>query len=84
MSDDTVQGEMPRYKCHKEVHALRIRSIRGNVLSFWEDWFAPLDVDPAMFARYVPVPGDYYVVYEDGYRSISPRKAFEDGYARID
>jgi hypothetical protein len=24
-----------------------------------------------------------YVVYEDGYNSLSPAKAFEDGYAQI-
>jgi hypothetical protein len=31
----------------------------------------------------MPLPGDYLVIYEDGYRSISPAKAFEDGYTRI-
>lgn len=36
--------------------------------------------DPALFARYSPVAGDYLVRYEDGYLSISPKKAFEDGY----
>jgi len=29
------------------------------------------------------VPGDYYVVYDDGYASISPREAFEAGYHRL-
>jgi len=29
------------------------------------------------------MPGDYYVVYEDGYKSISPAKAFEEGYTLI-
>lgn len=38
---------------------------------------------PNMFARYMPVIGDYYVVYEDGYASISPRQAFEEGYHRL-
>ena len=45
-----------------------------------------LDIEspPAMFARYQPAIGDYYVVYEpDGYASISPCKIFEDGYERI-
>ena len=36
-----------------------------------------------MTARYQPVVGDFWVVYEDGYQSISPRVAFEGGYVRI-
>ncbi len=36
------------------------------------------------FARGYPAFGDYYVVYEDGYVSWSPAKAFEDGYTRIE
>ena len=35
------------------------------------------------FARGTPSLGDYYVVYGDGYASWSPRKAFEEGYAKI-
>jgi hypothetical protein len=35
-----------------------------------------------MTARYQPVVGDFWVIYpgSDGYQSISPRKAFLDGY----
>ena len=32
---------------------------------------------------YTPSTGDYLVEYEDGYRSVSPQKAFEDGYTPI-
>lgn len=36
---------------------------------------------PEMTARYVPVVGDFWVVYsDDGYESISPSKAFINGY----
>lgn len=28
--------------------------------------------------------GGYYVVYEDGFKSWSPAKAFEEGYTRIE
>lgn len=90
-----ASAEMPRYKSHKEVHALKIkevvmaptslskdREIRTQ-LTFADDGYAPLDVEPSLFARYTPVPGDYYVVYEGGYVSISPAKAFEEGYTRI-
>jgi len=37
--------------------------------------------EPAM-ARRAEV-GGYAVVYEDGFKSISPKKAFEDGYTRV-
>lgn len=40
-------------------------------------------VKHALWARYVPVVGDYLVVYDDGYFSLSPKKAFEDGYSRV-
>lgn len=33
-----------------------------------------------MTVRYTPVVGDYWVVYDDGYQSISPKAAFEAGY----
>lgn len=42
-----------------------------------------VEAAPNMFSRYVPVSGDYYVVYDDGYASISPRQAFEEGYHRL-
>jgi hypothetical protein len=31
-----------------------------------------------------PQTGGYYVVYEDGYESFSPAKAFEKGYVEIE
>lgn len=81
-------AEMPRYKCHKTVHALKIetvdRVIGGVRLNFADKGYAPIKPDSSIISRYMPVPGDYYVVYEDGYKSISPAKAFEDGYTRIE
>ena len=79
----SVSAEMPRYRSHKIVHALEIKAVDGRRLTFVEAGFAPIDVDPAMFWRYTPVPGDRYVVYPDGYQSISPAKAFEEGYTRV-
>lgn len=82
--DDTGAAiPMPRYLCHKMVWALKIASVDGARLTFAEPGYAPLIVDPKMFARYKPVPGDYYVQYDDGYKSLSPAKAFEEGYTRI-
>jgi len=35
---------------------------------------------PGMTARFAPAPGDYWVVYEGGYESLSPRLPFLQGY----
>lgn len=80
--------EMPRYRCHKEVRALKIDRAFANPdgtvsLLIADAGFAPVNVERSVVHRYFPQPGDYLVQYDDGYRSISPRKAFEDGYTRI-
>ncbi len=36
-----------------------------------------------MTARYMPQVGDYWVVYEDGYQSISPQQPFVEGYTPL-
>lgn len=78
-----VEIEMPKYKCHKEVWALKIEKISGLKLSFSDEGYDSIIVEQSLFSRYIPVPGDYYVIYEDGYKSISPAKAFENGYSPI-
>jgi hypothetical protein len=75
--------EMPRYRSHKQVWALKIEKVEGDVIIFAEKGYAPLVAEKGLFSRYTPVPGDYYVQYADGYKSISPAKAFEEGYTRI-
>jgi hypothetical protein len=88
---DVVQAELPKYRCHKEVRALQIARIDMPVdpaagptmIHFIDPRFAPVAAEPFMFARYIPVFGDYYVVYHDGYKSISPREEFEAGYSLI-
>lgn len=83
--------EMPRYRCHKIVHALTIRNCfliglapTAYQLDFEEEGFASITVPPDMLARFTPKRGDYYVVYDDGYQSVSPKKAFEEGYTKIE
>jgi hypothetical protein len=85
-------AEMPRYKSHKTVHALKIGSVfplgAGGepcrvLLSFTDPGYVDITVEQEVVARYMPKPGDYFVVYDDGYKSISPAKAFEEGYTRI-
>jgi hypothetical protein len=86
---DAPAIEMPRYQCHKEVWALKIASVHwaeeeGKVrLCFDIEDYAPMVVPASMVGRYFPQAGDYLVVYDDGYQSFSPAKAFEEGYTRI-
>lgn len=83
-------AEMPRYRCHKVVHALKIRAITsaglttpGVTIHPEEQGFAPFIVDQQFVVKHAPKVGGYYVVYEDGYKSWSPAEAFEAGYTRI-
>src|SRR5512133_1338340 len=84
--DTGVQAEMPRYSCHKEVHALKIADIdrdveRANIenretdgsaiITPADEGFAPFRVDRHYMDKHSPVIGGYYVVYEDGYKSFS-------------
>lgn len=75
--------EMPRYKCHKVVHALKIADVTGETITPADQGYAPFRVDAGMYSRYTPTKGDYYVVYEDGYASFSPAQAFEQGYSPL-
>lgn len=86
--------EMPRYKSHKEVWALKIKAIKdptepnsesdgGRIIIPEEANFAPFKVDYDYMHKHKPEVGGYYVVYADGYKSYSPVKPFEDGYTKI-
>ena len=81
--------EMPKYKCHKEVWALKIENIKqidsdGNaVITPTDKGFAPFVVRCEYMAKHKPEVGGYYVVYEDGYKSFSPAGVFESGYTRL-
>lgn len=81
--------EMPRYVSHKKVWALqigddpiKINSDGGITFTVSDVGFAPVTVTKDVVARYMPVAGDFYVVYADGYKSFSPGKAFREGYTR--
>lgn len=85
----STSQEMPKYKCHKEVWALKIESIKkvdndGNAeITPTDKGFAPFVVSREYAEKHKPHAGGYYVVYEDGYKSFSPAGAFESGYARL-
>lgn len=88
MNETTPGVELPQYLCHKVVRAAKITALRpngnpdmpdlalgeiGGIVTLLPDWFE----------KHKPVVGGYYVVYEDGYASFSPAKAFEEGYTRL-
>ena len=87
--------EMPKYKCIKDVWALKIKSIvfdsdlasetgreTNGTATFTpeDDRYAPIELSAEFIHKHKPVAGGYYVVYKDGYQSFSPASAFEEGY----
>jgi hypothetical protein len=93
MSDPEVTAEPPKYVSHKTVHALEIDSVvlvggggdlytGERLVSFADAGYVPAKLPADMFARYQPVKGDFLVIYADGFKSFSPRKAFLEGYTR--
>ena len=95
IDNDSVGTEMPRYKCHKEVWALKIEKVTldaegedresdgSATITPIEYPYMPFYVSAEYVRKHRPQPGGYYVVYKDGYESFSPAEAFEDGYTRI-
>ena len=89
--------KMPKYKCHKEVHALKIDWIGpahndgSRDFFFVDEGYEAIQIEYPELARIKQAmqphieSGDsgYLVVYEDGYRSWSPTEPFEDGYTRL-
>lgn len=82
-------AEMPRYKCHKEVWALKIAGIKhrndqgADIVPENENYVA-ITVDGDYVLKHKPAVGGYYVVYEDGYKSYSPAAPFESGYTLVE
>lgn len=85
-----TQRQMPRYKSHKEVWALRIARIepelasQGAIITPVEDGYTFFKVSRDYLERHKPQIGGYYVRYADGYESFSPAQAFEEGYKALD
>ncbi len=85
---NSIKKEIPLYQSHKKVRALEIYSLVCNIsegtakLVFVDKTYEPINISLAMITRYVPVSGDFYVVYEDSYESFSPRKVFLEGYTK--
>ncbi len=75
---------MRLYKSHKVVAAAAI----VEIVKFSDGVSYVLDdgdiVPRPSGTNYEPKTGDYYVVYEDSYASLSPKAAFESGYTVYD
>ena len=91
-----ITKELPRYRCHKEVWALKIKSVLrydityetkendgSAVLHFFDDSYPPIRVSFDYVFKNNPFAGGYYVVHNDGYASWSSAEAFESGYTLI-
>ncbi len=97
MTSGDAAAEMPKYECHKKVHALQIARVRtdedGNrFLVPRDESYAEIPIRNTWYSKHAWSLGDggpidlcdgYYVVYADGYTSWSPRKVFEEGYTRL-
>jgi hypothetical protein len=89
MEEPQAQAEMPRYKCHKIVHALKLFDVARNNdgtgrLVPENSMYGPITVGADYMQKHDPQAGGYYVVYEGGYQSWSPGDVFETGYTRIE
>lgn len=89
--------EMPKYKSHKLVWALKIESIQhlpnpdptgqsvaasyGAIITPEDEGYGPFKVSAEYCVKHSPQAGGYFVQYQDGYQSFSPPNAFEEGYS---
>lgn len=98
-SNNQASIELPKYNCHKQVWALKIKdihkfefirdSVTGNkpddyyIIEPENKKYAKFEVSESYYKKHNPQIGGYYVQYKDGYKSFSPAKEFEDGYSLI-
>lgn len=86
----TAIREMPRYKSHKEVWALKIAAIeihkdKSATIALADKGYGSFKTDAGWGERFKGDEDDlgFYVVYKGGYTSWSPSQAFNEGYSRI-
>lgn len=81
-------AQLPKYKCHKTVHAVEIQGVilprdgasGGTLIPVEGSGFGMFNVSQAYLDKHRPLPRGYYVKYDDGYESWSPKDIFEAGY----
>lgn len=87
----TDSRALPKYRCHKEVWAFKIKDIHnrppadsgGAMILPAEEGYDQFLVPEEYMVKHLPKIGGYYVIYADGYHSYSPAPAFEEGYAKM-
>jgi hypothetical protein len=88
MSNTEAQMEMPRYTCHKQVWALKIKMIGINeedgsgLITPEDDRYKAFEVSAEYMEKHKPQYGGYYVVDKYGYKSFELAVVFADGYSR--
>lgn len=94
METTQLPHQMPRYRSHKVVHALKLQAVDsgpGDTTKFvpadnaFETIVASNLAESVKRCRAVEMkdPG-YLVVYSDGFISWSPTEAFESGYTKVE
>lgn len=87
--------ELPRYRCHKEVEALKIKQIeirepQDPMHSDQEVWIIPADEDQEAFKvewefvnRFKPEAGMYWVKSAEGHEGALPAELFDKEFSRL-
>jgi hypothetical protein len=70
--------EWPKYESHKIDAAGEVISVEVVLPDGNKEWFQA--TVPAMTAK--ANIGDWAMLYPDGFKSVSPAKAFEEGYTK--
>lgn len=87
MENNMTIDSLPRYQSHKIVGAVLIAAVSvidgGGILTPADESIGDIEVNGDYMAKHNPVEGGYFVIYEDGYSSFSPAKAFEEGYTPV-
>lgn len=93
VQSDVDPTSMKEYRCHKIVRAAKINAVDGRRVWVYvaADPSLPadtlsigaFDAPDDWIAKHRPEAGMYLVIYEDGYRSVSPAAAFESGYTEL-
>ena len=75
--------DWPSYESHKIVKALPVvaRGLRELVVQHEDGTRELFEPNLGGMAERAQI-GDYAILYPDGFKSVSPRKAFEEGYTR--
>lgn len=88
--EDREDVAIPQWQSHKKVWGDKIVAVfdeSPSMVGHWELLCGETVVVSIQLAHRVPVGvnpvGGYYVLYEDGFESWSPAKAFEEGYALL-